>query len=311
MNRLAMPLRPVLAHILALSIAVATAVTAFAQNSTWNWPNYNSATSWNAMGSWIGGIPTASNTAIFSNFGDQIVTVATGQLTGGITFSSPGAFTNDYYFTAGTLLPSNNAIIQTDSTYRGIANFNTAPTLQGNLTLSSNGQATSGLFFGGAVGTAASLGSITLTLTGTHSNFAALGTQTQPLGHGPNNVLSGVISNASGTTLKLVKSGTGSWILGGTNTYTGGTDLNGGTLYVASAQALGTTGTVSVLGNTTLRIANSHTGSVLNDISGRLSIADDTTFTYDTQSVNAAGFGTSAWAGQVATSGGQQHRRLH
>lgn len=37
----------------------------------------------------------------------------------------------------------------------------------------------------------------------------------------------------------------GSWTLGGNNTYTGGTNLNGGTLVMKSANAIGTTGTIS------------------------------------------------------------------
>ena len=80
--------------------------------------------------------------------------------------------------------------------------------------------------------TATGAGAKTLTLTGTST--AA-------------NTLSGVIVNNSGTnTTSLVKSGTGTWVLGGTaaNTYTGTTTVNAGTLVLSK-----TSGTNAITGN--------------------------------------------------------------
>ncbi|MBT8541411.1 filamentous hemagglutinin N-terminal domain-containing protein, partial [Polynucleobacter paneuropaeus] len=64
----------------------------------------------------------------------------------------------------------------------------------------------------------------TLTLAGTSTN---------------NNTLSQVLANNTGLT-SLAKSGAGTWILSGTNTYTGGTTISAGTLVAStSASALG------------------------------------------------------------------------
>jgi fibronectin-binding autotransporter adhesin len=66
----------------------------------------------------------------------------------------------------------------------------------------------------------------TLTLTGTNTG---------------NNTIAGVLQNStavgSGSTLSLSKSGTGTWLLSAANTYTGGTNVTGGTLTVNGSLA--------------------------------------------------------------------------
>src|SRR5207253_2283201 len=54
------------------------------------------------------------------------------------------------------------------------------------------------------------------------------------------NAFNGVISDGAGT-LGLIKSGTGSWTLGGTNTFTNGVTINAGTLIINNAGALNKT----------------------------------------------------------------------
>lgn len=90
-------------------------------------------------------------------------------------------------------------------------------------TLAANG--TGAVVFTGNV-TAAVGGNKTLTLAGTNTG---------------NNTVSGVISDpGSGFTTAVAKTGTGTWQITGTNTYSGGTTVSGGILYTNSAAGLGT-----------------------------------------------------------------------
>lgn len=80
-----------------------------------------------------------------------------------------------------------------------------------------------------------------LTLSGSNADF---------------NTISGVIQNTDGTAgvLSLTKSGTGTWILSGANTYTGTTTVSAGALHLNSTSAIGTGG---VTLNTNATIDNS------------------------------------------------------
>jgi autotransporter-associated beta strand protein len=94
-----------------------------------------------------------------------------------------------------------------------------------------------------------SSGSGALIFTGVISN-AGTGTKTLTLGGsytGSNGVQS-VIADGSGT-LAVTKADAGTWILSGTNTFSGGTTLNAGTLVVNSTSAIGT-GTLTITGGT-------------------------------------------------------------
>ena len=62
---------------------------------------------------------------------------------------------------------------------------------------------------------------------------------------GDTQTLSGVISNANGNK-KLVKDGTGQLVLSGNNTFTGGVEVEDGTLVAGHANALGASNTVTI-----------------------------------------------------------------
>lgn len=73
----------------------------------------------------------------------------------------------------------------------------------------------------------------TLTLSGTNSGI---------------NTIAGVLSNSASKTLGVTKSGSGRWILSGTNTYTGATTITAGTLVLSTA------GTNNIASSTTITV---------------------------------------------------------
>jgi autotransporter-associated beta strand protein len=85
----------------------------------------------------------------------------------------------------------------------------------------------------------------TLTLSGSAPSATATGVALQSLSSGlrtftlrgtGDGVVSGRVQNGGGT-VSVVKDGTGTWTLGGINTYSGGTSVNGGTLRVTGSIA--------------------------------------------------------------------------
>ena len=87
--------------------------------------------------------------------------------------------------------------------------------------------------------------------------------------------LSGLIDGTGA----LSKTGAGTLILTGANTYSGGTNINAGTLNVGSASAIGSSGTISFAGGTLQYSAANTT-----DYSGRFSTAVNQAYSIDTNS---------------------------
>lgn len=94
------------------------------------------------------------------------------------------------------------------------------------------------------------------------------------------NEISGIISNTVGQ-IELRKSGSGRWIVSGSNTYTGATTLNLGTLNIRNGSALGsavatsattlTSGTLQIQGGVTINKGSSVwalNGSIIENVSG-------------------------------------------
>ena len=231
-------------------------------------------------------------------------------ITGGQGTSSYGA---GLYYTpggaggastrAGTYL-TGNVLLGSDVT---ITSPNSNTTVTGNisgLALSENLTVNTGTFTAGnisglgainlqtsnaTVGNVSNIASTTFAGTINTGNFTSVNNitfNTSSISVGTLNVGNAVTFNGTETltfantisgTGKLVKSGTGTLIVTGDNTLSGGADLSGGVLELGSANAIGSTGDISMLGGT-LKFTASNT----TDYSSRFSAADNQAFNFDT-----------------------------
>ncbi len=88
----------------------------------------------------------------------------------------------------------------------------------------------------------------------------------------------GVIGgDVAANAITLAKTGAGTQVLAGTNTYLGGTQINGGVLQIASASALGSSGTISFAGGTL-----QYGAGITTDLSARISTAASQAYSIDT-----------------------------
>jgi autotransporter-associated beta strand protein len=128
--------------------------------------------------------------------------------------------------------------------------------------------------------------------SGTVDNVTAGGSLTLAIDTTTSTNFSGVIQNTTGS-VALSVSGTGTQALSGANTYTGGTDINGGVLNVGSSGALGSTGIIGFGGGTLQYSSNNTT-----DYSPRVSTAANQLYSVDTNGQNVT------WATALTSSGG-------
>ncbi|QOV89751.1 autotransporter-associated beta strand repeat-containing protein [Humisphaera borealis] len=225
----------------ALAAAAAIALTQLApspaQAASGAW-NVDAAGNWITAGSWTPaaapGSTTADNTDIatfgFTLTAARIATVDATRFIGGISFGNTSAF--GYTLSGGSLRLNNGGVIQTLAANGAHTDTISTPIqISGTTTAAATftagaTAATSLLSIGAVTGSATATTTTTLNLNGTNTG---------------GNAVTGIIANGTGGALSLTKSGTGTWVLSGANTYTGLTTVSAGALTVTNAAGLGTT----------------------------------------------------------------------
>jgi autotransporter-associated beta strand protein len=164
---------------------------------------------------------------------------------GALTLGGTNAFTGGTTLSAGTLNINNSQALGASGTFT-ISGGTIDNTSAGAITTLNYPQSWNGNF----------------TFTGTQnlnlgSGAVAMSASRQVTVSASTLTVGGIIS---GSTFSLTKAGAGALALGGTNTFTGGTTLNAGTLNINNAQALGTAaGTFTIAGGT---IDNTTAGAI-------------------------------------------------
>ncbi len=216
--------------------------------ATWTGAN---DTNWADAGNWSGVVPggiggkTNTDTALFGrNAAHSPLTIDSGRNLQNVTFDTA----NVNSLTIGTfdgpaLLLTAGGTIQVTTTVVNPQMVNAPLVLEGDYFFtsdaSSNSRAT--LDFGGQIAPGATSGTTTLTLNGANAGA---------------NTIRGLLADNGSGQLAVTMSGTGLWNLSGANTYSGGTEINSGTLMTTVSGALG-------VGPLTINAANG-SASVLN-----------------------------------------------
>jgi len=212
---------------------------------------------WINTANWLSGIVPGSTTtdnldvATFSLAltAARTVTVDSTRYIGGISFGNISAF--GYTLSGGSVNLNNGGVIQTLSTDGAHTETissaikidggsgSTATFTAGAATATANNLTISG----GVTGTALNSGLTTLTLNGSRtasgtSSLAVMDSITGTIGDG-----------SGGGKLAVIKDGTGSWALGGANTFSGGLTIKAGTVVLGTSSASGGAGVIN-LGDT-------------------------------------------------------------
>lgn len=221
---------------------------------------------------------------------------------GSLTLSGNNSYTGATTILSGILIaPSSSAIGSSTSTASNLV-------LAGG-TLRYTGAAVTSdrLFTLGLTGTldASGTGAINLSNTGT-MGFYLSGARTLTLTgtNTGNNELYTVIGDNGGAT-SVVKNGTGKWRIWGSNTYTGGTTLNSGTLEIRNNNALGNNTTTTTLEGGTLILEPDQVSlqSKIN-LTGTVTVSTSNNVTMASQVYGAGTINTNIASGKVLTLGG-------
>ena len=232
--------------VLALVGSFVAAQGAWAANATWNG---TSDGTWATAGNWsTSSVPGTGNTATFNNAGAGHTTLDLG---GGVTI-------------AGILFDTVNAAAYTIGT-GGVGNQTLTLNDAGGITLNGpvvnnqlvNANLTLGTATAGSYGVTNSAASANLTLAGTvQGGPSGVGAAKTLMIAGPGNAtISGLIANGGASSVSLAKSGAGTLIVTGTNTYTGNTTAGGGVLRADYGTGVVSTTVLYLQGNGVLETA--------------------------------------------------------
>lgn len=170
----------------------------------------------------------------------------------------------------------------------------------GTLRYTGSGDTTNRLFsIGNQGGTIDASGSGAVAFLGT-GNISASGTGNRTLTLTGNtsdaNTIRSVIRNPSSGRTSVEKTGTGTWVLTGRNTYTGGTTIREGTLRLGAANVLADAGAISLSGGT-LAVGYNDTVGALTVASPSTLALDNRTFSLIFTGIDGSypAFPTSAW----------------
>jgi len=179
-------------------------------------------------------------------------------------------------FNGGTLQYTGNTAADTDRGFR----------LTGNATFDASGNGASATMSFSSAGTpTVDAGNKTLTLTGSNTG---------------NNFMSASISdNATDSITSFVKSGAGTWIMGGNNTYTGSTSVTAGKLLIngstsSSSPVTVTGGTLGGTGTVGGSVSVGSAGTIAGGVNGVGTLALSNSLTLNSNSTFSAGISGSA-----------------
>jgi autotransporter-associated beta strand protein len=211
---------------------------------------------------------TAGTTSTLNNAAGNVTVSAiiggSGNLTksgaGTLTLSGNNTYSGDTLVSAGTLTLSSALALQNSTIDTSGA---------GVITLSSVTTPT----FGGLKGS----GNLSSVITTGYSSVTGI---TLNPGSGVTNTYSGVISNGAAN-MTLTKTGAGTQVLSGNNTYSGATTVTAGTLQLGHANALGVTTSGLVVNGTLDLNGNSITKSTLSGETGNITSISAATLTFN------------------------------
>lgn len=201
----------------------------------------------------LGGTSTGANefqASLVDSTGGALSVVKTGL--GAWTLSGTSTFTGALSVNQGTLTVTSleDAGVSSAAGAGGTINLGSGISAAGTLVYTGSGASTNRslnlVATTNGTATLSSSGSGALVFTGVISNTGT-GTKTLTLA-GSNtdgNTIQSAITDGSGT-LALAKSDTGTWILSATNTYTGATTVNGGTLKLTGGGSIATSSNLAV-----------------------------------------------------------------